>query len=1027
MTVNPTIVTWRIIWAWLFLATICRTSFAFEHDLKIEPFAHATWGANEGAPQRILAITQTPDGYLWIGSADGLFRFDGLTFERYQAQPEPSLPADRGVESLLALPNGDLWIGFNLGAISLLRNGHAVNYGRRDGVPTGTISCFAQDQAGVIWAGSEDGLARLENNHWKEVGREWNFPGTVARALYVDRVGTLWVATKDLLVFLPRGTKTFQSTGIHVGRVAQIIEAPNGKLWMAETTRSVRPVPLHSRLTPSDETEVRVGSQRILFSREGDLWITTLGDGLRRIPDPERLKGKPGRLSRSIESYTLKDRLSDDFDTSIFQDRDANIWVGTDSGLDRFRKTPLLTIDSPTELHNADLVEGDDGDIWINDDDGNVRIHDSKIYTETKSIIPPPVAGAYREPSGRIWWICSDAIVQYDHGHFTQYPLPKGIKVRSHAVNVTGERSGLLWIYLDREGLYSWKKGVWTRFDMPSEFARLVTNAAFTDDRGRIWFGGEGGTIFYLSDGRIHTVANSDKHPPGAVRAIEGRNGHVWFGGLLGLTYFDGNRLYSVSPTDADSFGVVLGIEETSDGSLWILEHRGVIHIEPSEVRKFLEMPKRHVGYEVFDSDDGLPGRIKDRVGQNEIQDTEGHLWFVATDGIASLNPSGFSRIPQVSSAYIQSVIADGQRHMRWRDLKLAAGIKNLQINYTAASLTYPRRAQFRYKLDGVDTEWQDVGSRRTAYYTNLHPGKYQFHVTAGSKGRGWNTNAAMIDFTIPPFWFQTTWFRVFCGTVVVLVLWILYQLRLRQMERQFSLALGTRVDERVRIAQELHDTLLQSFHGLMFQFQAARNLLPRRPEFAMHALDEAILATEQAIAEGRDAIRDLRPELAAQHDLAELLTAVGKEMADTHASNGHSPGFRVIVEGKPQRLSPTLQDEIYRIGREVIRNAFHHAVASRIEVEVRYDEHQLRLRIRDDGKGLDPKVLEAGGSPGHWGLQGMRERAQRIGSQFEFWSEAGAGTEVELRVPAALAYEKQHNGNRFRLFHRGGKKGERS
>jgi signal transduction histidine kinase len=261
----------------------------------------------------------------------------------------------------------------------------------------------------------------------------------------------------------------------------------------------------------------------------------------------------------------------------------------------------------------------------------------------------------------------------------------------------------------------------------------------------------------------------------------------------------------------------------------------------------------------------------------------------------------------------------------------------------------------------------------------------------------------------------------------LALLSYSVYLLRLRQYESAMRARFNERLDERTRIARELHDTLLQSFHGLMFQFQAARNLLPRRPESAMQTLDEAILATEKALAEGRGAIRNLRPEPAVQHNIAELLTAVGQELAGAHPANGNIPNFRVIVEGKPQRLSATLQEDIYRVGREMIRNAFHHAMASHIEVEIRYDEHQLRLRVRDDGRGIDPKVVAASSRSGHWGLPGMRERAQQIGARLEFWSEVGAGTEVELKVPAEMAYERQRDGRRFRLFRGGGSNGGRS
>jgi signal transduction histidine kinase len=284
-----------------------------------------------------------------------------------------------------------------------------------------------------------------------------------------------------------------------------------------------------------------------------------------------------------------------------------------------------------------------------------------------------------------------------------------------------------------------------------------------------------------------------------------------------------------------------------------------------------------------------------------------------------------------------------------------------------------------------------------------------------------WNEAGASLEFSVLPAYYQTNWFRFLCVAAFFGLLWALYQLRLHQIQRQFAVGLEATVGERMRVARELHDTLLQSFQGAIFQFQAARKLLLRKESNAMEALDEAILATEEAIQEGRSAIRDLRPEPAAQRDLPELLNVVGNELATAHELNGEAPSYRVLVEGKQQDISPMLQDEVYRITREVIRNAFAHAAARRIEVEIRYDQDQLRLRVRDDGEGIDPKVLEAGGQSGHFGIPGMRERAQRIGARLNFWSDMGAGTEVELTVPASMAYQKRRNGSRFGLFRRAG------
>ena len=280
-----------------------------------------------------------------------------------------------------------------------------------------------------------------------------------------------------------------------------------------------------------------------------------------------------------------------------------------------------------------------------------------------------------------------------------------------------------------------------------------------------------------------------------------------------------------------------------------------------------------------------------------------------------------------------------------------------------------------------------------------------------------WNGTESAVAVDVQPAVWQTTWLRSVLVVLAVCLALLFYRLRLLQLKRQFNVRFEERVAERTRIARELHDTLLQSFQGVAFQLQAARKLLLRKADNATAVLDEAIVGTEEAIQEGRSAIRDLRPEPAAQRSLSELLDAVGRELATARELNGQAPTYRVLVEGKQRDVSPMLQDEVYRISREVIRNAFAHAAASHIEVEIRYDQDQLRLRVRDDGKGIDPKILQAGGQPGHFGIPGMRERAQRIGAHLDFWSEAGAGAEVELKIPASLAYQTARNEDRFRLF----------
>jgi signal transduction histidine kinase len=367
---------------------------------------------------------------------------------------------------------------------------------------------------------------------------------------------------------------------------------------------------------------------------------------------------------------------------------------------------------------------------------------------------------------------------------------------------------------------------------------------------------------------------------------------------------------------------------------------------------------------------------------------------------------------------HIEEVIADHKTYESQDKVAVPRLRGELEINYTALSFKIPQRVHFRYKLEGHDDDWQDVGTRRQAFYNDLPPRKYRFRVIACNSDGVWNEVGASLDFSILPAWYQTASFRALCAAAFVLLLWAAYLLRVRQLRHEFNIRLEAQVSERTRIARELHDTMLQSFQGLLLRFQTVLNLLPARPEEAMTRIEGVIEEGSNAITEGRDAVHELRTMGLVTVDLGQSIKDFAKELLG-NLSSGNHPELGIQVEGTAKELDPVVRDEVYRLAAEALRNAIRHSGAKRIEVEIRYGLEELQLRVRDDGKGIDASVLDKEHAPGHWGLSGMRERARLIGASFEIWSKSGSGTEIELKIPAAGAYAKSL-GSRGSFFSRG-------
>src|SRR6202161_2429737 len=544
-----------------------------------------------------------------------------------------------------------------------------------------------------------------------------------------------------------------------------------------------------------------------------------------------------------------------------------------------------------------------------------------------------------------------------------------------------------------------------------------VINARFlaADRSAGIWLASARGKFVHYRDGKAEAVISLSNEEIGirsffvdsdnAISAVTVKGFYRWKDGRMSVMD-SRNRL----PCSA----VVSAIKDNY-GSFWLYGRCGLLRVPASDYETWLKSPEAALSVKTFDALDGSePGY---EPGQPEVsKSADGRLWFASSDKVQMIDPSRTYTNVIPPPVYVEEVIADRKNYLPSVGLRLPALARDLEIDYTALSFVVPQKVRFRYKMEGRDAGWQEPGTRRQAFYTDLHPGKYRFRVIACNNDGFWNEEGATLDFSVAPAWYQTNWFRVACAATLLMLLYLLYQLRLRRLHHQFSIGLEARVDERTRIARELHDTLLQSFQGLLLVFQSISNLLPAGSDEAKQGMEGALDRADEAISEGRDAITDIRATTLASRDLEKSITALMTNLSEElAASNGRSVTFRVLVEGVPRTVRPTLQDEIYRIVRESLRNAFRHAQAGHIETEIMYGE-SLRLRFRDDGKGMDPSVVQRGGRSGHWGLPGIHERSKQIGAQLAVWSELGAGTEVELNIPGSIAYEVVP-GARFRIF----------
>ena len=544
------------------------------------------------------------------------------------------------------------------------------------------------------------------------------------------------------------------------------------------------------------------------------------------------------------------------------------------------------------------------------------------------------------------------------------------------------------------------------------------------DPTGGIWLGFEDGNVGHDQSGKLEVFPLPRGATPANVEAgyqdlTIDADGSAWVSTWSGLVRWKNHEMKTLTSKNGLPCDAIVSAIRDDRATLWLYTKCGFVAIVDSELEQWWRQPNRIVDVRVLDVFDGAvlpagPRRFQPAVSKSP----DGRLWFTNGAVVQMIDPGGLRKNPIPPPVYVEAVRADRKDYASGGLVRLPARSRDLELDYTALSFSIPQKVRFRYRLEPRDQEWQDAGTRRQVFYSDLQPGQYRFHVIASNNDSVWNEAGASQDFFIAPAYYQTAWFRTGIIVAVLMLLWATYQLRLRQMAATFEARLQERVNERTRIARELHDTLLQSFHGVMFRLQGARNVLPDRPLEARERLETALAQGTRAIREGRDTIQGLRASTTATNDLAVALNALGEELAANRTKDAptEAPGLDVAIQGTARDLRPIVRDDIYRIGTEALRNAFRHAHARRIEVEVRYEDRHFQLRVRDDGHGIDGAVLN-GPRAGHFGLPGMRERAELIGGRLEVWSEAGMGTEVALTIPGAVVYATPQARRRFWSF----------
>jgi ligand-binding sensor domain-containing protein/signal transduction histidine kinase len=974
------------------LLCLAHTALAIDPSRELSQYIRDKWGSSKGFPGgQVFAITQTTDGYLWIGAEKGLVRFDGLNFQLFQHANTPLIPVGP-IRSLVADAKGGLWIHFGGPRILRYANSKFEDVASLLPQPEPAFTAMGRSANGEVLISSlVNGTQRYTDGKFVKLVDDPELPNFLVISLAETADKKLWLGTRDLGLFHASHGDVF-----NIGRplpdrkINCLLPIANEELWIGTDIGVVRWNGVE--VTTVEPSLTHVQALTMIKDRDANVWVGT-NTGLIRVST----NGTVAFSKRDSDSLSV---------TALFEDREGNLWIGTSQGIERLRDTVFVTYSAgegiPTRNTGPVYVDSESR-VWFGPAAGGLywrkegtveRVNRDGLNNDVIYSINGDRTGLWlgRQKGGLTH-------LSYIDGSYKAetYTEAQGLAQTSvYAVNQN--RDGSVWAGTLSGGASQFRDGKFKNYTTRDGLASNTIDDILERADGTMWFATPTG-LSALADDRWQTFLVKDGLPANRVNCLlEDSSGVLWVGTDGGLAFLNAGRFQVPATVPASLRDQILGIAVEGTQSLWIATTNRVLRVARDNL---LTGNLTAADVSEFGIADGLHGTEGVRRSRSVAKDHTGRIWFSLSSGLSVVDPARLRRSSAPSIIHIKSIAVDGNPIDPGGDLLIPAGRQRIAFSFIGLSLAIPERVKYRYRLDPFDHEWSDPVSAGEAIYTNLGPGSYRFRVIASNSDGTWNSAEQVLGFGIAPALWQTRWFRLLAVLALGAILLVIYRIHLLRVTRQLNVRFEERLAERTRIAQELHDTLLQGFLSASMQLDVAVDQLPETSP-TKPRLQRVLNLMRQVDEEGRNTLRGLRLTNSGSQDIAVALSTISQELKGPEDTT-----FRVIVEGSARPLHPIVRDEVYRIGREAVVNAFRHSRAKHITVEVSYLENQLRLLITDDGCGINPEVLQSG-RDGHWGLSGMRERAERIKASLKLRSRIGSGTEVELSVPTRVAFQTE-------------------